>query len=246
MKGMKQRHWWIALFGLCCALIAVFVYHPDQPPGGTILMQKLRGKATTSDRLAEFGPTVSARWQPYFAAKHVAYPPHKLLLLGLKREKQLQVYAADDGQPWRFMRAFPIQGLSGKSGPKLRFGDLQVPEGFYRIESLNPNSAFHLALRVNYPNDFDHSQAQKDGRTELGGDIMIHGSNASIGCLAMGDETAEDLFVLAAEVGVENIEVVLSPLDFREGDVPDDAQRPAWISHLYDELKAAMQKLPAR
>ena len=246
MKDMKRRHWLIAAFGLLCALVAVFALNPNRFPGGTIIVQRLRGKATVSDRLSQYGPIVRTRWQPYFEQKGVAYPPQKLLLVGLKREKQLQVYAANPEQPLKLIRSFSVQGLSGKLGPKLRFGDMQVPEGFYRIESLNPNSAFHLALRVNYPNTFDRSQAQKEGRTELGGDIMIHGSNASIGCLAMGDEVAEDLFILASEVGAENIKVILSPVDFRTSSVPNDAKRPTWVKNLYAEIKASLIKLPTQ
>ena len=44
---------------------------------------------------------------------------------------------------------------------------------------------------------------------------MIHGNAVSIGCLAMGNSGAEDLFVLAADTGLKNITVVLSPFDFR-------------------------------
>lgn len=246
MKGMKRRHWGIGLFGLCCLLVAVFAHAPDRFPGGTVMVQRLRGKATVTDRLSQFGPAAHTHWQPHFAKHGVAYPPQKLLLVGLKREKQLQVYAAAAGQPFHFIRALPIQGLSGKLGPKLSFGDLQVPEGFYRIESLNPNSAFQVALRVNYPNAFDRAQALKDGRTELGGDIMMHGSNASIGCLAMGDAVSEDLFVLATEVGIENIRVILSPVDFRVTDVPPNAKRPAWVTRLYGEIKVALRALPMK
>jgi hypothetical protein len=42
------------------------------------------------------------------------------------------------------------------------------------------------------------SVRKKDGRKNLGSNIMIHGKNCSVGCLAMGDEAAEELFVLAA------------------------------------------------
>ena len=240
---MKKRFWWIAAFGFCCALVAGFFYFSGSFFGAAT-MQKLRGKHTVADRVAQFGPIVRTRWQPHFAGKGVSYPPQKLVLVGLKNEKQLQVYAADAGGNFKFIRAFFIQSASGKPGPKLRYGDFQVPEGLYGIESLNPNSAFHLALRVDYPNAFDKAQAKKDGRTELGGDIMIHGSNVSAGCLAMGDEAAEDLFVLAAEVGAPNIEVILSPLDFRSQNVPDDPSRPAWVRDLYTEIKTALLKLP--
>src|SRR5690606_33287906 len=105
---------------------------------------------------------------------------------------------------WVAVHQYPVLAASGQAGPKLREGDRQVPEGFYAIESLHPNSRFHLALRVNYPNQSDRQRAAEDGRTNLGGDIMIHGSNASVGCLAMGDPAAEDLFVLVADVGIQN------------------------------------------
>lgn len=243
---MKKRHWWIAAFGLFCGALALGALNYDRIPGAEILIQKMRGKATVADRVQQYGAITRARWQPYFARKGVSYPPQKLVLVGLKQEKQIQVYAANGEQPLQLIRFFPVPAASGKPGPKLRFGDMQVPEGFYRIESLNPNSAFHLALRISYPNDFDKAQAQKEGRTELGSDIMIHGSNASIGCLAMGDEVAEDLFVLAAETGREKIRVILSPVDFRSADIPFDATRPAWVRPLYAEIKTALRKLPTR
>ena len=69
---------------------------------------------------------------------------------------------------------YPILAASGVLGPKLREGDKQVPEGIYGAEALNPNSKFHLSIRLNYPNTFDRRMAQSDGRTQLGGDIMIH------------------------------------------------------------------------
>jgi murein L,D-transpeptidase YafK len=74
-----------------------------------------------------------------------------------------------------------MKRASGKAGPKLREGDGQVPEGIYRIDGLNPNSSYHLSLKLNYPNDFDLEQARTEGRTELGGDIFIHGKAVSIG-----------------------------------------------------------------
>ena len=239
MKNKRR----LVLAGLACVALAAFAWKPHRFPGGTFIIQKLRGKATVSDRLVQYGPTVQARWQPLFNKKSLAYPPQKLLLVGLKKEKQLQVYASDSSHTWTLLRSFPIQKLSGRPGPKLRLGDFQVPEGFYRIESLNPNSAYHLALRVNYPNRFDRAQAQTEGRANLGGDIMIHGSNVSAGCLAMGDEAIEDLFVLAAQVGAENIEVILSPVDFRTNKIAENARQPVWVKGLYAEIKNALMKL---
>jgi murein L,D-transpeptidase YafK len=142
------------------------------------------------------------------------------------------------------IRTYPILAASGRLGPKLKEGDRQVPEGLYRIESLNPNSMFHLSLRLNYPNEFDRKQARLENRTNLGGDIMIHGSNASIGCLAMGDEAAEDLFILAAETGIDKVTVVLSPVDFRKKVFPKVTYPlPEWTGILYEQIKQELSKL---
>jgi murein L,D-transpeptidase YafK len=137
------------------------------------------------------------------------------VLAGFKREKVVHLYAAGETEAPRFVHAYPVLAASGQLGPKLAEGDRQVPEGIYRIESLNPNSRFHLSLRLDYPNQFDRARAQEEGRQELGGDIMIDGAASSIGCLAIGDPAIEELFVLVADVGRENVSVILSPVDLR-------------------------------
>ena len=131
-----------------------------------------------------------------------------------------------------------------KAGPKLRRGDYQVPEGLYDLEAFNANSAYHLALRVGYPNAEDKIVGAREGREDLGGDIMIHGGAASIGCLAMGDEAAEDLFVLAAQTGREKVQIALAPHDFRVEEPQQDPQNPAWLRDRYRQLSALMQTLP--
>ena len=86
------------------------------------------------------------------------------------------------------MRTFPFQGFSGTLGPKLREGDGQIPEGLYRIEYLNPNSSYHLSLKIDYPNAFDREKGRSDGRERLGYDIFIHGKSVTVGCIPIGDE----------------------------------------------------------
>ena len=99
---------------------------------------------------------------------------------------------------------------------------------------MNPNSRYHLSLRVDYPNAHDRAKAAVDGRTKLGGDIMIHCRAWSDGCFAMGDPAAEDLFVLAAETGLAHVSVILSPVDFRVRELPDKRPNvPAWTTELY-------------
>lgn len=203
------------------------------------LTSSAQAEKTTAQRVAQYGEAVRARLVPDFEKAGVAYPPKRLALLGFKDEKRLEVYAADEKSGFIFIRSYPILAASGGPGPKLRQGDEQVPEGLYRIESLNPNSRFHLSLRIDYPNAADRARATVAGRKNLGGDIMIHGSAVSIGCLAMGDEAAEELFVLAALTGLPRIQVILSPIDFRREEL-DASQQPEWVKARYDEIAFAL------
>jgi hypothetical protein len=98
-------------------------------------------------------------------------------------------------------------------------------------------------MQLGYPNDFDRAQAGLDGRTNLGGDIMIHGGHTSIGCLAMGDEASADLWVLAADTGLTNVTVILAPVDFRAGKSVTNAA-PAWTPALYEQIKTRLAALP--
>jgi murein L,D-transpeptidase YafK len=203
-----------------------------------------RGKKTIADRVAEFGRTVRARLASAFDRLGVAYPPQRVTLVGLKTERTLQVWVSGPDKRWKHLKDYPILGMSGSVGPKLKEGDMQVPEGIYRVESLNPNSLYHLALRVNYPNLEDRRRAKQDGRKELGSDIMIHGKGRSIGCLAMGDEAAEDLFVLAAETGIDNVSVILCPVDFRCRTLPTQMPSlPQWAGKSYESIKKELLKL---
>ncbi|MEO5568335.1 MAG: L,D-transpeptidase family protein, partial [Gemmatimonadaceae bacterium] len=57
---------------------------------------------------------------------------------------------------------------------KVSRGDNRTPEGLYYIEGHNPDSKYHLSLRVSYPNALDLAEARTRG-VATGGDIMIHG-----------------------------------------------------------------------
>jgi hypothetical protein len=203
------------------------------------------GEQAIAERVAQYGPGARARLAPFFAAVGIAYPPERFVLLGFKRERELHLLVAGSGHDLTFIRSYPIQGMSGTLGPKLRQGDGQVPEGIYRIVYLNPNSVAHLSLALDYPNDYDRTRAAENGRDTLGGDIMIHGGSMSSGCVAIGDEAAEELFVLAADAGWRDAVVVLSPVDFRRTVLPVSYRPPAaWVDDLYVRLRAALAQFP--
>jgi hypothetical protein len=209
------------------------------------LLQRVKGRQTVADRLAQFGEAARQRLRPAFSAAKISYPPREAVLVAFKAERVLELYASSDDQTFRHVCRWPILGASGELGPKLREGDQQVPEGIYRIESLNPNSLFHVSLRLDYPNAFDRQMATIDGRKDLGGDIMIHGSSASIGCLAMGDPVAEELFTMVTDSGVDRFEVVVAPVDFRaEPNWSPTSSSPAWVPQLYAQIRHQLAALP--
>ncbi|MGZ8916502.1 MAG: L,D-transpeptidase family protein [Methylobacter sp.] len=175
----------------------------------------------------------------------MSYPPREVIFIALKREKKLELWARDSGE-FRFIRDYYIQAASGVAGPKLRQGDRQVPEGIYRIAGLNPNSHYHLSMKINYPNEFDLFHAWQEGRADPGSDIFIHGKTASIGCLAMGDEAIEELFVLTALVGAENVKVVIAPHDPRVYPLKVDSEElPEWTPELYSIISREIKALSA-
>lgn len=205
-------------------------------------MAKARGGYTVSERLEQFGSEVEKRLRPTFEGAGAKYPPGELAFVAFKDARRLEVYAREAQQPWRFIKSYPVLAASGAPGPKLAEGDRQVPEGIYRVESLNPNSRFHLSVRLDYPNEFDRRVAKLDGRTQLGGDIMIHGNSVSIGCLAIGDEAAEEVFVLSALVGREAVKVVISPTDFRCSATRSLPEQPGWIAGLYAMIREELRQ----
>lgn len=206
----------------------------------------LLGKTTIEAQIKKYGERARGRLVSMFQEKQLAYPPDKIALVALKDKRELQVYAAYEDGLLKYVHTYPILGASGNLGPKLREGDCQVPEGLYIIESLEPNTPYHLGLRVNYPNVFDLARAKEDGRTKPGSDILIHGNTGSIGCLAMGDEASEDLFVLANDARQTQPRLIMCPVDMRTAPVPAaKAEDPPWLPALYAEIKETLRAFPS-
>ena len=123
-------------------------------------------------------------------------PIHSPILVRVfKEEAELEVWKQDTTGRFQILKTYPICRWSGDLGPKLREGDRQTPEGFYRVtpELINPHSSYHLAMNIGYPNSFDKAN-NRDGSL-----IMIHGDCWSVGCHAMTDEQISEIYSLARE-----------------------------------------------
>lgn len=108
-----------------------------------------------------------------------------------KKEGQLELWRKQ-GERYALYRTYPICKWSGRLGPKLKSGDYQSPEGFYSVSvrQLNPNSHYHRAFDIGFPNAFD----KQNGRT--GAALMVHGACKSVGCFAMTDKVIEEIYGL--------------------------------------------------
>lgn len=143
-----------------------------------------------------------------------------ILLVAYKDSDLLDIYAKTKQETtYKKILSYPICARSGKLGPKRKEGDGQVPEGFYNINKFNPVSNFYLSLGINYPNLSDKI---KSDASNLGGDIFIHGSCVTIGCLPMTDNFIKEIYLLAAHAknnGQTNIPVYIFPFKMTEENI---------------------------
>ncbi len=141
--------------------------------------------------------TAQPRLEESFRKAGLRYPAREIFLRAFKMEGEFELWARNDaGSPFTLVRSYLICASSGTVGPKRREGDLQVPEGFYHVSGFNPWSRFHLSLRVDYPNASDRILG--DPRSP-GGDIFIHGSCVTIGCIPLRDGPIEEVYLAAVD-----------------------------------------------
>lgn len=122
-----------------------------------------------------------------------------------KSERLMVAYAG--GQPVRAWRG--LQFGDQPQGHKRFEGDERTPEGRYTIEGRNPQSAYHLSLKVSYPNAEDRAFARSHGRSP-GGNIFLHGQpngwpagrvpgDWTDGCIALANAEIEELWRLVPD-----------------------------------------------
>jgi murein L,D-transpeptidase YafK len=131
------------------------------------------------------------------------------------------------GKGFELFKSYRVCNYSGFLGPKVNEGDGQAPEGFYSVSAgqMNPQSSYHLAFDVGYPNEFDAA------RYRTGSLIMVHGDCRSSGCFAMTDGRIEEIYLLAHEAlrqGQERFAVHIFPFALTQRNLKKFAASP-WI-----------------
>jgi murein L,D-transpeptidase YafK len=150
-----------------------------------------------------------------FAAKNLAWPAKYIYIRSFKYDSELEVWVKNSiKDDYKLFKTYKVCALAGSLGPKRMEGDFQVPEGVYYINEFNHNSAFHLSLGLNYPNASDRILSDS---LQPGGDIYIHGSCVTTGCIPITNPQIEELYILASHAknaGQEFIPVHIFPVRF--------------------------------
>lgn len=155
-----------------------------------LLMAGLPGPA----RADKAGQPIPAATLAMMAAKG-ASPAAPILLRAYKKESEIELWKRNPAGRYVPIKSYPICRWSGQLGPKTKNGDRQTPEGFYSVakSQMNPNSRYYLSFDIGYPNAYDRA------RGATGSAIMVHGICSSMGCFAMTDQVAGELFSVARE-----------------------------------------------
>ena len=136
-------------------------------------------------------------------------------LVVMKSKRQMWAYNQDT-----LVKIYPISLGKSPIGHKQFEGDKKTPEGIYRINERNPNSAYHKNLGISYPNAEDKAYALSQGKSP-GGLIKIHGlpnkfpdigrqhlrKDWTDGCIAVTNEEIDELF----NAVVHNAEIDIRP-----------------------------------
>jgi murein L,D-transpeptidase YafK len=128
-------------------------------------------------------------------------------ILVLKKQRVLPLMRGDT-----VFRTYKVSLGGEPVGAKTCQGDHRTPEGGYVIDRRKPNSRFHRALHVSYPNEMDRKRAAAAGCAP-GGDIMIHGlpngygwigaahrlKDWTDGCVAVTNQEIEEIWRLVPD-----------------------------------------------
>ncbi|ADU14466.1 L,D-transpeptidase family protein [Asticcacaulis excentricus] len=161
-----------------------------------------------------------------------------ILIRIFKETDELELWVKSGGK-YRLYKTFRICSWSGSLGPKKKEGDGQSPEGFYTVSrgQMKPDSQYHLAFNLGYPNAFDRA----NGR--IGSYLMVHGKCASIGCYAMTDKGIEEIWLIADEAlkgGQTAFQVHVYPFRMTDAHIKRHVGSP-WLG-FWTDLKAGYDR----
>lgn len=152
-------------------------------------------------------------------------PAAPMLVRIFKQSAELEVWKPASNGDYRLFKTYAICKWSGELGPKIKEGDHQSPEGFYRVTPgmMNPKSGYYLSFNTGFPNKYDRAH----GRS--GTNLMVHGDCKSVGCYAMTDDQIREIYALARESfagGNPSFQLELYPFRLTEENLEKQSSSP--------------------
>jgi len=204
---------------LCALVLCVGVWHgalaQKNGTSFTTVSTSFLDYQKTLPRPAEALARKEDTLQKQFEAKKLTWPARYIYIRSFKYDSQLEVWVKNDiKEPFQLFKTYKVCALAGTLGPKRMEGDFQVPEGFYYVTEFNPKSTYYLSLGINYPNVSDRILSDS---LKPGGDIYIHGSCVTVGCIPITDGQIDELYILAAhakDAGQDFIPVHIFPIRY--------------------------------
>jgi murein L,D-transpeptidase YafK len=147
-----------------------------------------------------------------------------------KKEGVLELWLKR-GDNYALYKSYPVCKWSGQLGPKTRQADYQSPEGFYSVSArqLNPNSHYHLAFDLGYPNAYDRRQGS------TGSAVMVHGDCKSVGCFAMTNNGIDEIYGIveaALRNGQHEVPVHIFPFRMTEEAIARESSPKQFMAFL--------------
>jgi murein L,D-transpeptidase YafK len=209
---------------LCCAVLSSGAFAKATPT--TTLPEPVAGAAQALAQTPVTRYSEADRERRLAEKGLVAGSP--VMIRIFKKESQFELWLQKNGR-FEHFETYAICAWSGKLGPKRREGDLQTPEGFYHVDvgQLRLRGRNARSFYINYPNALEKTL----GRT--GSAIMVHGHCQSIGCYAMTDPAAEEIYALVERAlfqGQVQIEVQAFPFRMTDANMAAHASSE-WHSY---------------
>lgn len=173
-----------ALLSFLCACLVVSTSASAAPA----LKEKLLGVAGVRAAFTRKAGAVKRAFQ----AKGIPYPPEEILLLALKREKALELWARGKQKTeLALVKEYALCAGTERLGPKRQPGDTHAPEGFYVVTGFQPRGDSRLALQIDYPNESDRILGKPGKLAEA---LSLHGDCQGAGLPLAGD-AIDELYV---------------------------------------------------
>ena len=220
MKRIRFSHQALILF--CLILSSSALFSQTSNSYNVRFLDNQKSYPKISEMMSREDDTL----QKQFAIKQLVWPARFIYIRSFKYDSEMEVWVKNkQNEKYKLFKTYKICALAGSLGPKRMAGDYQVPEGFYYINEFNPRSLYHLSLGLNYPNASDRMLCDL---SQPGGDIYIHGSCVTTGCIPITDGQIEELYVLAAhakDMGQDFIPVHIFPVNF------NNTRSVAYLNH---------------